>query len=90
MAEVLPLGHFKKIYVVDLCPSLCKYARAKVAEKGWKNVEVVEGDAASWAPPGGQAADLVTFSYSLSSAFVRIVADRRGSSLRLLPAAPPR
>lgn len=41
-------------------------ARKKVAEKGWKNVTVVEADACQWAPPEG-CATLVTFSYSLSS-----------------------
>ena len=41
-------------------------AKKKVAEKGWKNVEVVEGDACQFAPPEG-AATLVTFSYSLTS-----------------------
>ena len=66
MTEYLPIEAFKAIYVVDLCTSLCDQARAKVAAKGWTNVHVVEGDACSWQPP--MTADLVTFSYSLSSA----------------------
>ena len=41
-------------------------ARKKVAEKGWKNVTVVEADACHFAPPEGTAT-LATFSYSLSS-----------------------
>ena len=65
MTEYLPLSAFKAIYVVDLCKSLCEQARAKVAAKGWTNVHVVEGDACTWRPP--ITADLVTFSYSLSS-----------------------
>ena len=65
MTEYLPLSAFKAIYVVDLCKSLCEQARAKVATKGWTNVHVVEGDACTWRPP--ITADLVTFSYSLSS-----------------------
>jgi hypothetical protein len=69
MSEYLPLDRFKAVYVVDLCHSLCEQAKLKVKAKGWKNVHVVEGDACAFAPPGGQTADLVTFSYSLSSAF---------------------
>lgn len=43
-------------------------ARKKVAQHGWTNVEVVEGDACKYAlPEGAAAATLVTFSYSLSS-----------------------
>lgn len=57
---------FKAIYVVDLCKSLCDQARKKVAEKGWRNVHVVEADACHFAPPEG-IASLATFSYSLSS-----------------------
>ena len=120
MAAYIDLSRFSKIYVVDLCASLCQQvgtvraageraggrgscvpsashashtlagralsrprckrplqppaacpfhlqARKKVAEQGWSNVEVVEGDACRWAPPEGTA-QLVTFSYSLSSA----------------------
>ena len=67
MAEYLPLEQFKAIYVVDLCKSLCDQARKKVADKGWKNVHVVEGDACTFAPPHDEKVTLVTFSYSLSS-----------------------
>ena len=66
MADYLPLDRFKAVYVVDLCASLCEQARRKVAAKGWTNVHVVEGDACAFRPPEG-VADLVTFSYSLSS-----------------------
>ena len=68
MAQYLPLDHFKAIYVVDLCTSLCEQARKKVTDKGWSNVHVVEGDACNFTPPEGTAT-LVTFSYSLSSRF---------------------
>jgi betaine lipid synthase len=67
MFDFLPASAFKAIYVVDLCHSLCEQARAKAAARGWSNVHVVEGDACEFTVPGG-AADLVTFSYSLSSA----------------------
>jgi betaine lipid synthase len=66
MLEYLPLSHFKAIYVVDLCASLCKQARLRVQAKGWANVHVIEGDACTFAPP--MQATAVTFSYSLSSA----------------------
>lgn len=66
MSEYLPLKHFKAIYVVDLCHSLCEQAKLKVKAKGWQNVHVVEGDACEFRVPEGEAT-LITFSYSLSS-----------------------
>ena len=48
MSKYMPLNQFKKIYVVDLCSSLCKVANKKVALKGWKNVDIVEADACSF------------------------------------------
>jgi betaine lipid synthase len=66
MSEYLPLDRFKAVYVVDLCHSLCEQAKQKVKAKGWKNVHIVEGDACTFRPPEGEA-QLVTFSYSLSS-----------------------
>lgn len=66
MEKYINLKKFAKIYVVDLCPSLCKVAAEKCRKNGWTNVEVVEGDACTFSPPGGIKADLVTFSYSLS------------------------
>ena len=68
MAKYIDLTKFKRIYVVDLCASLCEQARQKVKENGWKNVTVVEADACEFAPEE-EKANLVTFSYSLSSAF---------------------
>jgi betaine lipid synthase len=65
MSEYLPLKHFKAIYVVDLCHSLCEQAKLKVKAKGWHNVHVVEGDACEFRVPEGEAS-LITFSYSLS------------------------
>lgn len=65
MADYIDLSKFKRIYVVDLCKSLVEQARLKVAEKGWTNVTVVEGDACEFTPAEGTAT-LVTFSYSLS------------------------
>eukprot|EP00270_Netrium_digitus_P017940 TRINITY_DN6727_c0_g1_i1.p1 TRINITY_DN6727_c0_g1~~TRINITY_DN6727_c0_g1_i1.p1 ORF type:complete len:684 (+),score=143.97 TRINITY_DN6727_c0_g1_i1:121-2172(+) len=64
MSEYIDLSAFDKIYVVDITPSLCAVAREKVVKKGWKNVEVVEGDACLFKPD--EKATLITFSYSLS------------------------
>eukprot|EP00959_Pyramimonas_sp_CCMP1952_P224259 4689281-Pyramimonas_sp.AAC.1 len=69
MSKYIDLKRFSKIYVVDLCASLCKVAAEKARKNGWTNVEVVEGDACTFSLPGGNKADLVTFSYSLSSEF---------------------
>jgi len=66
MSKYINLKKFSKIYVVDLCSSLCKVAAEKARKNGWTNVEVIEGDACSFQLPGGTKADLVTFSYSLS------------------------
>jgi hypothetical protein len=66
MDQYLPLHKFKAVYIVDLCHSLCEQAKLKVKRNGWKNVHVVEGDACQFQAPDGRA-DLVTFSYSLSS-----------------------
>ena len=65
MDKYIPIKSFKKVYVVDLCASLCRVAERKCADKGWTNVEVVEGDACAWKPAEGKVT-LVTFSYSLS------------------------
>lgn len=64
MSNIMDLSAFSKIYVVDICSALCKVARQKVDQRGWKNVVVVESDAALFKPESG--ATLVTFSYSLS------------------------
>lgn len=55
----------KKIYVVDLSKSLLDVARDRARQRGWTNVECVEADATRFRPPAG-AADVVTFSYSLT------------------------
>lgn len=59
------IGNLKKVFVVDLSPSLLKIAAERVAERGWANVETVEADATTFQPAGGPV-DVVTFSYSLT------------------------
>ena len=56
------LGH---VYLVDLSPSLLKVAARRMEDRGWTNAQAVEADATNWHPPTG-AADVVTFSYSLT------------------------
>ena len=59
------LSRLKKIYVVDVSPSLLSVARQRIEEHGWDNVEAIEADAMTFKPPEGSC-DVVTFSYSLT------------------------
>ncbi len=59
------IPRLKKAYVVDLATSLLEVARQRFAKNNWTHVEAIEGDATAWQPPEG-AADVVTFSYSLT------------------------
>jgi S-adenosylmethionine-diacylgycerolhomoserine-N-methlytransferase len=55
----------KKIYLLDISPSLLEIARSRAARLGWKNLECVHADALSFVPPEGKV-DVITFSYSLT------------------------
>jgi hypothetical protein len=69
MAEYTDLSRFKAIYVVDLCNSLCNVARKKFEGPEFRNVHVIEADACTFTPEKLHIpADLITYSYSLSSA----------------------
>ena len=59
------MSKLAKVYVVDLCPSLLDVARDRAQANGWTNVEAVESDVTTFIPSEG-AADVVTFSYSLT------------------------
>lgn len=59
------IQQLKKVYVVDLSPSLLQVARERAARRNWSNVETAEADATLFTPAEGQA-DVVTFSYSLT------------------------
>ncbi len=59
------LDQLSKVYVVDLSRSLLQVAKRRIAERGWEGAEAVEADATTFRPPEG-AADVVTFSYSLT------------------------
>lgn len=58
-------ARLSKVYVVDLSPSLLDIARRRKDSSGWSNVEIVQADATTFAPPAGPV-DVVTFSYSLT------------------------
>ena len=59
------LSRLRKVYIVDLSPSLLEIARRRISERGWANVEAVEADATAFRPAEGSC-DVVTFSYSLT------------------------
>ncbi|MDJ0714711.1 MAG: class I SAM-dependent methyltransferase [Prochloraceae cyanobacterium] len=59
------LNKFQKIYIVDLSTSLLEIAQQRIAKNKWNNVETIERDVTQFVPLEG-AADVVTFSYSLS------------------------
>lgn len=59
------IGRLQKAYVVDLSTSLLEVASERFKARGWDNAQAVEADATAWQPPEG-AADVVTFSYSLT------------------------
>lgn len=86
MEEFMDLGLFKKVYVVDLCTSLCEQARARVAKKGWTNVEVIEGDVCVFGLEENIKADVVTFSYSLS--MIPVFHEAIDNALQLLKEGP--
>ncbi|OZJ05831.1 hypothetical protein BZG36_00944 [Bifiguratus adelaidae] len=70
MDQFMPIKEFDKVYLVDLCPSLCKVAEARFQRRGWRNVQVVCEDAATFKLPGlaepNGKVSLITMSYSLS------------------------
>jgi S-adenosylmethionine-diacylgycerolhomoserine-N-methlytransferase len=58
------LTNYKKIFLVDLSPSLLNVAKAKIEKNQWSNVELVQANMQSYQPK--EKVDLVTFSYCLS------------------------
>ncbi|KAG0335320.1 hypothetical protein BG000_007636 [Podila horticola] len=70
MSLHFPVDRFERIYLVDLCPSLCRIARERCQKFGWTNVVILCEDAIRSGFPGiddpNAKIDLVTMSYSLS------------------------
>ncbi|KAF9158360.1 hypothetical protein BGX21_003530 [Mortierella sp. AD011] len=70
MNKHFPISKFERVYLVDLCPSLCRIARERFQKIGWNNVVVICEDALGSNFPGmgdpkGKI-DVLTMSYSLS------------------------
>lgn len=59
------IERLRRLYVVDLSPSLIGRARERARARGWRNIETVVGDGATF-QPDEPAVDVVTFSYSLT------------------------
>jgi len=59
------IAELKKVYIVDLSPSMLAVAKERIGRCGWRNVETVVADATTFRPAEGHA-DVVTFSYSLT------------------------
>jgi len=59
------IHELRKVYIVDLAPSLLEVARRRIADRQWTNVEAVQADATTYRPPESPV-DVVTFSYSLT------------------------
>ena len=64
LADRMP--RLERFVAVDLADSLLAIGRDRCRTHGWRNVEFIRGDAASVTLPAGRAADVVTFSYSLT------------------------
>ncbi|KAF9925389.1 hypothetical protein FBU30_004802 [Linnemannia zychae] len=70
MNTYFPISKFERVYLVDLCPSLCRVARERFQTLGWSNVVVLCEDALNGSFPGidnpNGKFDVITMSYSLS------------------------
>ncbi|KAF9411502.1 hypothetical protein BGZ94_001334, partial [Podila epigama] len=70
MNKHFPINKFERVYLVDLCPSLCRIARERFQKIGWTNVVVLCEDALNSNFPGLDSPhskiDVITMSYSLS------------------------
>lgn len=59
------IQRLRRVYVVDLTPSLLAIAHRRVTREGWSNVTLMHGDATAVTLESG-IADVVTCSYSLT------------------------
>lgn len=75
------VGEVGRIVGVDLTPEMLDQARARVAGKEWRNVELVESDAARYDFPDGVAGILSTFALTLVPEYDEVVA-RGADALR--------
>lgn len=59
------IDRLKRVYLVDLSPSLLAVASQRIADRGWRNVQAVQADATRFRPELVPV-DVVTFSYCLT------------------------
>jgi SAM-dependent methyltransferase len=71
------LGPEGKIIGVDLTDAMLAQAARRAARRGWRNVQLLQSDAARFAFPAGVAGILSTFALTLSPEFDAII--RRGA-----------
>lgn len=75
------VGERGRVVGVDLTPEMLEAARRKVSQRGWRNVELVRADAASYPFPPNVAAILSTFALTLVPEYDAVVA-RGAAALR--------
>ncbi len=68
------IGPTGRLVGVDLTDAMLEQARARVAREGWKNVELVQGDAAKVELPEGVAGILSTLALTLMPAYDEVIA----------------
>lgn len=71
MERIGPTG---RLIGVDLTDAMLAQARARVAREGWKNVELVQGDAAKVELPQGVAGILSTLALTLMPGYDEVIA----------------
>lgn len=69
--EVGPTG---KIIGVDLTDAMLEQARQQVAQAGWKNVELVQGDAENYVFPRDIDGVISTYALTLSTDYEKVIA----------------
>ena len=75
------VGPAGRILGVDLTHAMLARARERVRDAGWTNVELVQADLATYAPPAGIAGALSTFAITLVSEYDAVIA-RAAAALR--------
>lgn len=71
------VGEAGRVVGVDMTDAMLDGARARVDAKGWRNVDLVRADAASYEFPEGAGGILSTFALTLVPEFEEVI--RRGS-----------
>lgn len=67
------VGERGKILGVDMTDAMLAGARARVADEGWDNVELVQADAAAYAFPDGVAGIVSTFALTLIPEYGKVI-----------------